>query len=196
MERTFIHRIAGFFGLHKSIVVILGVVLFLELGERLGERFLPIYILAVGGSAWIVGLSNALDNLLGALYSLPGGYLSDRLGYKKSLILFNIISMLGYLIVILFPSWIAILFGAVLFTSWSSVSLPAVMSAISKVLPKEKQTMGVSMHSLIRVISDGARAVDRGRAHFGLGERDGVRIAFGGSFLCGVSRDFFSALSP
>ena len=91
--------------MYGNLTVILGAVLFLELGERMAERFLPIYILALGGSTVIIGLSNALDNLLGALYSLPGGYLSDRVGYKKALIIFNVVSMIGYLIVILFPSW-------------------------------------------------------------------------------------------
>lgn len=142
--------IISFFGLHRNLAVILGVVFFVELGEKMGSRFLPIYIIALGGSAFVVGLSNALNNLLGALYSFPGGYLSDRIGYKKSLMFFNIVSMVGYLIAIVLPSWQAAVLGAILFTSWSSVSVPAIMSAISKVLPEEKRTMGVSMHSLIR----------------------------------------------
>src|ERR1035437_3028237 len=109
--------VVSFLGLHRKLAVILSVVFFLELGERISERFLPIYILALGGSALVVGLSNALDNLIGALYSLPGGYLSDRIGYKKSLMIFNVVSMAGYLIAIVFPSWQAAILGAILFTS-------------------------------------------------------------------------------
>jgi hypothetical protein len=41
-------------------------------------RILPVYILATGGSSVIVGLSNAFNNFLSAVYSLPGGYLTDR----------------------------------------------------------------------------------------------------------------------
>ncbi len=53
-----------------------------------------------------------MDNLLSALYSFPGGYLSDRLGYKRALAVFNLVSMAGYLIVIVFPTWQAVIVGA------------------------------------------------------------------------------------
>lgn len=182
-KQNFPPTFSNFFGLHKNLIVILSVVFFVELGEKLGERFLPIYILATGGGALAIGLSNAMDNLLGALYSFPGGYLSDRIGYKRSLILFTIISMIGYLIVILFPSWQAALVGAVLFTSWSSISLPAIMSAISKVLPEKKRTMGVSMHSLIRRFPMALGPMLGGLIIAKWGERDGVRLAFTASFF-------------
>jgi hypothetical protein len=47
------------------------------LGEKMAERFLPIYILALGGSNIAIGLLNGMDNLLSALYSFPG-WLSER----------------------------------------------------------------------------------------------------------------------
>ena len=53
------------------------------LGEKMAERFLPIYLVALGGGAYMVGLLNSLDNLLSALYSFPGGWLADRYGTKK-----------------------------------------------------------------------------------------------------------------
>jgi hypothetical protein len=36
-----------------------------------------------------------MDNLLSALYSLPGGILADRIGTKWSLLVFNLIAMAG-----------------------------------------------------------------------------------------------------
>lgn len=183
-------RFASFFGIHTNIAAILSVVFFLELGERMAGRFLPIYILAVGGSSVIVGLSNAFNNLLGALYSLPGGYLADRIGYKKSLIIFDFVAMLGYLIIILFPSWQAALIGAVLFTSWSSVSVPGVMTAISKNLPESKRTMGVSLHSLIRRFPMAIGPIIGGILIEQWGEQDGVRIAFMLAFVIAVASLF------
>ena len=93
-----------------------------------------------------------MDNLLSALYSFPGGYLADRIGTKKSLLVFNLVAMAGFALVILIPAWQAVLVGAVLFISWSAISLPATMSLIYKVLPQNKRTMGVTMHSLVRRI--------------------------------------------
>ncbi len=99
-----------------------------------------------------IGLLQAMDNLLSALYSFPGGYLSDRIGTKKSLLIFNLVAMPAFALVILVPTWQAVLIGAVLFISWSAISLPATMSLMYKVLPMNKRTMGVTMHSLVKRI--------------------------------------------
>jgi MFS family permease len=66
---------------------VLGMVVLVGMGERMAERFLPIDIMALGGGAISIGLLNAMDNLLSALYSFPGGYLSDWIGIKKSLLI-------------------------------------------------------------------------------------------------------------
>jgi MFS family permease len=145
-----------FFGLRRSIVGLLGMVILVGMGERLAERFLPVYIVALVSTEWLTahlpGFLNGLTNLLGALYSFPGGYLSDRLGIKRALLVFNVLAMCGFLIVILIPAWPAVFAGAVFFLSWSAVSLPATMDLVAKALPKSKRTMGVTMHSLIRRI--------------------------------------------
>jgi MFS family permease len=176
-------QLSEFLGLRPNILVLLTMVVLVGLGERMAERFLPLYLIALGGGALSVGLLNGMDNLLSALYSFPGGYLSDRLGYKRALIVFNLIAMAGYAVVILFPFWQAVILGAVLFISWSAISLPATMDLVSEVLPLSKRTMGVSMHSLVRRIPMGLGPV-MGGALIGLyGEQDGVRIAFGAALV-------------
>ena len=101
---TWRERMIEFLGLKKSIVALLAMVVLVGLGEKMAERFLPIYLLALGGGILSIGFLNGMDNLLSALYSFPGGYLSDRIGYKRALIVFNLIALFGYLIVILFPT--------------------------------------------------------------------------------------------
>ena len=83
----------------------------------MAERFLPLYLTALGGSVLSIGMLSGLQNLLGALYSLPGGYLSDRLGYKRALLVFNLLAMAGYLIVILIPAWWAVFLRSAVFSS-------------------------------------------------------------------------------
>ncbi len=85
-----VKKVIQFFGLKKSLAAMLTMVILVGLGEKMAERFLPIYILALGGSTIIVGVLNGIDNLLSALYSFPGGYIADRFGYKKALAIFNI----------------------------------------------------------------------------------------------------------
>jgi len=77
-----------------------------------------------------------------------GGCLSDRVGTKKALLIFDMVAMCGFAPVILIPTWQAVPIGAVLFVSWSAIYQPATMSLMYKVRPQNKRTMGVSMHSL------------------------------------------------
>lgn len=171
-------QIVEFLGLKRSMLGILSMVVLIGMGERMAERFLPVFILALGGGAIAIGILSALTNLLGALYSYPGGYLADKLGTKRSLLVFNFMAICGYLIVILFPSWVAVIAGSVLFLSWTAISLPATMGLVAKVLPKSKRTMGVTLHSLVRRFPMALGPVLGGFLIAKWGEQDGVRYAF------------------
>ena len=178
--------ILHFLGLQRSTIAVLGMVVLVGMGERMSERFLPVYMMALGGGAISIGILSGLDNLLSALYSFPGGYLSDRIGTKRALLVFNLVAIAGFLIVILVPAWQAVIVGSVLFISWSSVSLPATMGLISRVLPAGKRTMGVSMHSLVNRIPMALGPVLGGFCIVAWGEADGVRWAFGFALLFAV----------
>ncbi len=178
--------ISGFLALQRSTVGVLAMVVLVGMGERMAERFLPIYMLALGGGVLAIGLLQAMDNLLSALYSFPGGYLSDRLGTKRSLLIFNLVAMAGFALVMMVPTWQAVLVGAVLFISWSAISLPATMSLMYKVLPTHKRTMGVTMHSLVRRIPMALGPLLGGLFIDIMGERDGVRLAFGVALIMSI----------
>ncbi len=171
-------RLREFLGLKRSMVALLGMVILVGMGEKMAERFLPIYIVALGGGAIYVGLLNGLDNLLSALYSFPGGYIADRYGTKRALLIFNLVAMGGFVIVIAVPSVWAVIVGSFFFLSWTAISLPATMSLVAKLLPKNKRTMGVSMHSLIRRIPMALGPLLGGLFIGAWGEVTGVRLAF------------------
>ncbi len=141
-------RLSALLGLQRSTVGVLTMVVLVGMGERMAERFLPIYMLALGGGVLAIGLLQAMDNFLSALYSFPGGYLSDRIGTKRSLLIFNLVAMAGFALVIVIPTWQAVLAGAVLFISWTAISLPATMSLMYKVLPTNKRGSGDTLTHL------------------------------------------------
>ncbi|OGV63487.1 MAG: MFS transporter [Lentisphaerae bacterium RIFOXYA12_FULL_48_11] len=177
---------AVFLGLNRGMVGLLSMVILVGMGERMAERFLPIYLMALGGGALSIGLLNGLDNLLSALYSFPGGYLSDRLGTKRALLVFNLLAIFGFLVVILIPTWFAVIAGSFFFLSWTAISLPATMSLVARVLPKNKRTMGVSMHSLVRRIPMALGPMLGGLMITVWGETRGVRFAFIGALALAV----------
>ncbi|HUT82472.1 MAG TPA: MFS transporter [Candidatus Bathyarchaeia archaeon] len=160
------------------MIVLLVMVVLVGMGEKMGERFLPLYIIAAGGGTFAVSFLNGMDNLLSALYSFPGGYLSDKIGYKRALLVFNGIAMIGYTIVIIIPTWWAVLLGAVFFISWTAISLPAIMSMISNIVGKDKRVMGVSAHSLVRRIPMALGPIVGGAIIGALGIAFGIKIAF------------------
>jgi MFS family permease len=173
-----LRSIADFLGLRRSIVALLAMAVLVGLGERMAERFLPLYLLALGAGLTVPGLLNALDNLLSALYSFPGGYLSDRFGTKRALLLFNLIAIAGYAVVIAVPTSWAVFAGSFLFLSWSAISLPATMSLVNDVLPRDKRTMGVTVHSLVRRVPMALGPILGGLLIDRYGTTKGVRLAF------------------
>ncbi len=179
-------KVIEFLGLKRSIVGLLTMVVLVGLGEKMAERFLPLYLIALGASPLIPGLLNGMDNLLSALYSYPGGWLTERLGYKRALAVFNLIAMGGYLIVIAVPHWIAVVVGSVFFLSWTALSLPATMELVSAVLPKNKRTMGVSVHSLVRRIPMALGPVIGGVLIDLYGVTTGIRLSFTVAFILGA----------
>ena len=183
---AFFTRIIEFFSLKKSIVAVLAMIVLIGMGEWMADRFLPLYIEKLGGTIVAIGVLSGLKNLLGALYSFPAGYLSERIGYKKALLVFNLIALVGYAIVILIHSWIAVLVGAMFFMAWSSVSLPATMSLVSAVMPKNKRTMGVSLLSITKRLPKALGPVIGGLLIGLYGQEIGIRYAFMVAFVLGV----------
>jgi MFS family permease len=179
-------RLINFLGLQRSIATMLVMVVLVGMGEKMAERFLPLYLLALGGGTLSIGLLNGMDNLLSALYSFPGGYLSDRLGYKRALLVFNLISLVGYAIVILVPTWPAVIIGSIFFISWTAISLPATMSLAAAVLPANRRTMGVSLHSFVRRIPMALGPLVGGLLIGLWGEQQGIRAAFVAAMLMGI----------
>ena len=165
----------------RSMTGLLGMIILVGMGEHMAERFLPLYLqqLAQASTAVLaIGLLAGMDDLLSALYSFPGGYLSDRLGTKRALLFFNALSMIGYLCVIFIHSWWAVLVGAAFFISWSAISLPATMDLLAKIVPKNRRTMGVSVLALVRRVPKMLGPVVGGACIAVWGVEHGVRAAF------------------
>ena len=173
-----LRRLIDFLGLKRSIVGLLGMVVLVGMGTNLPDQFQPIFLLATGGTILALGLLGGLKNLLGALYAYPGGYLAHRIGTKKSLLVFNVMSIIGYALVILVPTWWALIIGLLFFMFWDSFSLPASMQLVAGALPKDKRTMGVTMHSLVRRVPMALGPFIGGVFVDKWGPQDGVRLAF------------------
>jgi MFS family permease len=167
-----------FLGLKRNIVLMLALTVIMYTGEKLWERFIPKYLDELGTSILIIGAFGFLQNFLGAIWALPGGYLADMMGSRKSFLIFNILAIFGYVIAIAFNSWIAVFVGMLFFFGWSNVALPGSMSLITKTLGKNKTVMGISMHSIIRRLPMMAGPLIGGYLIMNYGLVQGIKIAF------------------
>src|SRR5437773_12423733 len=102
-------RLANFFGLKRNLVILLIAIFVIAAGEELLMRFVPKYLQAVGATVFVIGLYDALRTLLGAVYAYPGGVLVDAWGHRRTFIVFNITSIVGYSLVLLVPHWAAVI---------------------------------------------------------------------------------------
>src|SRR5512143_4210985 len=73
-------------------------------GQELWFRFLPAFLRSLGASALLVGAFGTLKDLLDATYAWPGGVLTDRLGSRRSLLLFGGLTLCGFVAYLASPT--------------------------------------------------------------------------------------------
>jgi MFS family permease len=169
--------ISEFLALRRNTSLLLIALLLAGTGEKLWLGFAPKYIETLGGGIFIIGLFDALQTFLGAIYAYPGGWLTDHWGQRKSLLLFSLISIAGYILVLVWQSWLALLLGSFLFLAWSALSLPATLSVIATSLKSNRHTMGVGVQSMIRRVPMMLGPLLGGWLLTRFGWTDGVRYA-------------------
>jgi len=177
-------NISEFLALRRNTSLLLVALVLAGTGEKLWLGFAPKYIevlahgvLSAAQIIMIIGVFDALQTLLGALYAYPGGWLTDHWGQRRSLLLFSLISVAGYMVVLVWRHWLALLFGAFLFLAWSALSLPATLSVIATTLKSNRHTMGVGVQSMIRRVPMMLGPLIGGWLLTRYGWTDGVRYA-------------------
>ncbi|MEI6715527.1 MAG: MFS transporter [Verrucomicrobiota bacterium] len=174
----------------SNLVLLLIAVVLIGSGEEMWMRFLPKYLQTLGAGVFIIGLFDALKTFLGAVYAWPGGLLSDRLGHRKALVFFNVLSVAGYVVVAFIPHWSAVLVGMFLFLAWSCLSLPATFSLIATSLTSNRHATGVAVQSVVKRLPiivgplAGGLLIDR------YGIVTGVKYALLASIALGVATIF------
>src|SRR2546421_8771192 len=85
--------LADFLALRRNTTLLLVALVLAGTGERLWLGFAPKYLEILGAGVFIIGLFDALQTLLGAVYAYPGGWLTDQLGQRRALMLFSALSL-------------------------------------------------------------------------------------------------------
>lgn len=139
-------------GLHRNVAVLAASLFGLALGEELWQAYLPAYLTALGAGGVAVGLFGSSKDLLDSLYQYPGGWLADRVGRRRALLIFTGIAMAGYAVYALAPSWPLVFVGLIGVMAWKSGAFPTTFAVIGDSLPPDRRATAFSVQSvLIRV---------------------------------------------
>ncbi len=181
--------------------MLLGTILILGMGEELWMRFVPKYLELLGAGAWGIAVYGTLKDLLDAVYQYPGGWLADRLGRRRALVLFTLLAIVGYAIYMQSPRWEWILLGTVFVMAWSSLTLPAIFAIIGDNLPPARRAIGFGVQSILKRIPIVVAPPLGGLLIVALGFSMGMKAALGMTILfalagIGVVRRYYREQAP
>ncbi|HEV2063922.1 MAG TPA: MFS transporter [Thermoanaerobaculia bacterium] len=120
------------------------------LGEELWSRYLPEYLRFLGASALTVGAFGTLRDLIDAAYAYPGGWLSDRLGNRRALLLFGLFTTAGFVLYLSSGSIAGVFVGVFLVMAWKSLGLPATFALVGEELSGSRRIVGFTVQSILK----------------------------------------------
>jgi MFS family permease len=169
-------RVRDALGLERSVVAISAATFLLALGENLWKRFVPKYLEALGAPVTAIGLFGSFQDLLDGVYQYPGGWIGDRLGRRRALLLFVTLAGLGYGLYWWAPTWPVVFLGLVFVMAWSSMASPTLFAVIGDALPRERRAVGFTVQSILRRIPIAVAPTLGGLAIAAYGLIDGIRL--------------------
>jgi MFS family permease len=119
-------------------------------GEELWFRYLPAYLRVLGASPFLVGLFGTSKDLLDAGYAYPGGLIADRLGSRRALLLFGVLTTAGFALYLSHPTVPVLFAGLLLVMAWQSLGLPATFSLIREELAGGGRLVGFTVQAVVK----------------------------------------------
>ena len=169
-------RIVDALGLERNIVAVSVAMFLLALGENLWKRFLPKYLQMLGAPVTAIGLFGTCEDFLDGVYQYPGGWISDRYGRRRALLLFVTLAGIGYALYWVAPSWPLVFAGLFFVMAWSSMASPTLFAVVGDALPKDRRALGFTVQSILRRVPIAVAPTLGGLAIAAYGLRSGIHL--------------------
>jgi MFS family permease len=169
-------RLSDYLGLERNVVAVAVAMFLLGLGENLWKSFLPKYLQALGAPVLAIGLFGTVRDFLDGAYQYPGGWIADRYGRRRALLLFVGLATVGYVIYALAPSWPFVLAGLVFGMAWASMASPTLFAVVGDALPRERRAIGFTVQATLKRLPIVVAPTLGGLAIAAYGVRSGVRL--------------------
>src|SRR5437016_2508796 len=172
-------RVSAALGLERNIVAVSVAMFLLALGENLWKRFLPKYLEILGAPIAAIGLFGTCEDFLDGVYQYPGGWIGDRYGRRRALLLFVALAMIGYGLYWLAPSWPFVFAGLLFVMAWSSMASPPLFAVVGDALPRDRRALGFTVQSILKRVPIAVAPTLGGLVIAAYGVRDGVHLGLG-----------------
>jgi len=152
-----------FLALERDVLVLSVAMFAFSLGFQMTSRFLPEYLVALGGGGLVVGAYTTVGNVISAVYPYPGGAVSDRIGSRYALTVFGLLSTLGFVLWLVaprlgaisvlgatIPAWGWIFVGLFLAQAWKSFGLGATFAVVKQATEPSKLAAGFASTETFR----------------------------------------------
>jgi MFS family permease len=169
-------RLVDALGLERNIVAVSVAMFLLALGENLWKRFLPKYLQMLGAPVAAIGLFGTCEDFLDGVYQYPGGWIADRCGRRRALLLFVTLATLGYVLYWLAPSWPFVFVGLVFVMAWSSMASPTLFAVVGDALPRGRRALGFTVQSILRRVPIAIAPILGGLAIAAYGLQSGIHL--------------------
>ena len=165
-----------FLGLRGNALTVSITELIAGMGLFLTMPFWSIYVLSLGASVTMVGLLNTIQGLFTASLMCPIGYLSDRIGRKKPVVIAGFLASLGPLIQFFASDWVQLIPGIVL-VSLFQVMMPVRQSIVADSLREEERVTGFATFFAIVMLPSACMPLVSGYVMDQLGLSNGMRLS-------------------
>ena len=176
-------RFSDYFGLERNVVAVAGAMFLLAFGENLWKGFLPKYLQALGAPVVAIGLFGTVRDFLDGAYQYPGGWIADRYGRRRALLLFVGLAAVGYVIYALAPFWPYVLAGLVFGMAWTSMASPTLFAVVGDALPRERRAIGFTVQAVLKRLPIVVAPTLGGLAIAAYGVLGGVRLGLAATVL-------------
>jgi MFS family permease len=145
----FIARLRLYLGLEHNVVIMTAARIVKGFGSGLWSQYLPKVLEAFGASAPMIGLFGTINSGLSTVFSYLGGALSDRLGRGRAMIFSAVVSLAGYLVYAVSPTWWLFIPGATFLTASVSFAFMGSMAMTGETLGENRRAVSMASRGLI-----------------------------------------------
>ena len=168
---------------HRNVGVLALSIFGLALGEELWQAYVPAYLTALGASGVVVGLFGSTKDLLDSAYQYPGGWLADRIGRRRTLLLFTTVATAGYATYAAADAWPMMFAGLVAVMAWKAGAFPTTFAVIGDAVPRHRRAIAFSVQSILVRVPRVIGAPLGGLAIASFGMSGGIRLCFAATIV-------------